>query len=183
MDTYLKELETRLKTIAAKFAEEISAVRSGRPSVDMVGNLQVNYFEQMVPVNQLGTLSVVPPREIRINIWDKNAVAGVSKAIEDAKAGFSVAAEGTTIHANLPALSNERREEMVKIVKKITEKFRIEVRSAREETMKKLKTAEDKKEITEDDLEDGKENTQKRVTAANDALESELNKKIAELSE
>jgi len=183
MDPYLKELDERLKTITAKFAEEIGAVRSGRPSVDMVGNLQVNYFEQMVPINQLGTLAVVPPREIRITVWDKNAVTGVSKAIEDAKAGFSVAAEGTIVHANLPALSNERREELSRLVKKITEKFRIEVRTAREETIKKLKAAEDKKTLTEDDLESGKEAVQKRVNTANDSLEAELNKKIAELSE
>lgn len=183
MDAYLKELQERLKIIAAKFAEEIGTVRSGRPSADLVGNIKLVYFDQPVTVNQMGTINVMPPRQIQITIWDKSAIPAVAKAIEDAQAGFSVAVNGNVINANLAALSNERREELIKIVKKVSERFRIEVRSAREDVMKKLKAAEDKKEITEDDLKSAKEDVQKRVTVANDALEAELQKKITELSE
>lgn len=183
MDTYLKELDARLKAIAVKFAEELGGVRSGRPSVDLVGNLKFTYFEQPVEVRAMGTISVSGPRTISIEVWDRTAIPGVAKAIEDAQAGFSVSVVGNTIQANLAALSNERREELVKLVKKVAEKFRIEVRGAREEAIKKLKGAEEKGEITEDDLESAKEDIQKRVTAANDALDSELQKKITELSE
>lgn len=183
MDTYLKELDERLKTIAAKFAEEISTVRSGRPSAELVGNIKLVYFDQPITVNQMGTINVVPPRQIQITVWDKSAIPAVAKAIEDAQAGFSVAVNGNTINANLAALSNERREELMKLVKKTMETFRIEVRGAREAALKKMKAAEDKSEITEDDAKKGKEDIQKRVDAANAALESALEKKVAELSE
>lgn len=183
MDTYLKGLDEDLKRLEGKFADELRGVRSGRPSVEAVEHLKVNYFEQLVPVNQLATLSVVPPREIRISVWDKAAVAGVAKAIDDAQAGFSVAVEGNTIHANLPALSSERREELMKQVKKMMEGARIEVRGAREDALKKVKAAEDGGEMTEDDVADAKAQVQKRVDAANAALEAALQKKITELGE
>lgn len=183
MDAYLKELDDRLKTIAAKFAEEIATVRSGRPSSELVGNIKFLYFDQPVTVNQMGTINVVPPRQIQITVWDKSAIPAVAKAIEDAQAGFSVAVNGNIINANLAALSNERREELIKLVKKTMESFRIEVRAAREVALKKMKGAEDEGKITEDDVKMGKEDIQKRVDAANAALEAALEKKVAELSE
>jgi ribosome recycling factor len=149
----------------------------------MIGNLKFTYFEQPVEVKAMGTINVSGPRSISIEVWDKTAIPSVAKAIEDAQAGFSVSVVGNAILANLAALSNERREELVKLVKKVTEKFKIEVRSAREDAIKKLKGAEEEKKITEDDLEDAKKDVQKRVDAANSALEAELQKKITELSE
>ena len=183
MDPYLKALDERLKQVLAKFEEEIRGLLSGRPSVELIENLKVSYFDQWLPIKQLGSISLAPPREIRISVWDKASAGPVTKAIEDANAGFSVSNEGGVIRAMLSPLSNERREELMKLAKKMTEGFKIEVRNEREDAIKKVKAAQDKKEMTEDDVADAKEKIQKRVTAANESLEIALQKKIAELSE
>ena len=97
------------------------AVRGNRPSPVLVENLRVDYFGQSLSVKQLGSISINPPREIDINVWDKNAIPGVVKAIETA--GFSANFEGKIIRINLPPLNEERRQELVKIVKKNRRSF------------------------------------------------------------
>ncbi len=183
MDTYLKELDAALLAAIGTLKEELRALRSNRPSVEFIGDLSTDYFGAPTPVKQLGSLSVIPPREVRVSLWDKTAVQSVTKAIEEANAGFSVTTDGTTVRAMLSPLSNERREELSRTVKKTTEQFRIEVRSIRDDIMKKVRAAEDRSELTEDQLRSGKEKIEKRVKEANESIEKLLEEKIRELSE
>jgi ribosome recycling factor len=183
MDTYLKELDEALKNTVGKFKDDLRGLRSSRPSIELVENLSVNYFDTWMTVKQLGSLSVVPPREIRVTVWDKGSAAPIAKAIEDAQAGFSVSMDGTTIRATLSALSEERREELGKLVKKTAEGARISVRNIREDINKKFKAAEDASEITEDQARVGKEKVQKRVNEANAEIEKLVEDKLGELAE
>ncbi len=183
MDTYLKELDAALKTTVAKFKEELRGMRSSRPSIELIENLSVNYFDTWMTVKQLGSLAVVPPREVRVTVWDKGSAAPIAKAIEEAQAGFSVAVDGTTIRATLSALSNERREELGRLVKKTAEGSRIAVRNVREDIIKKIRAAEEASEITEDQSRSGKENVQKRVNDANAEIEALVEEKLKELGE
>ncbi len=182
-ETYLKTLEHDLKIVAEKLRGELSMIRGSRPSVDLVENIKVNIYEEELTVKQLGSISIVPPRGVQISIWDKNAVGAVMKAVENAKIGLSVSNDGNNIIATLSELHAERREELSKLVRKNSENFRIQVRANRDDFIKKVRDAESKKELSEDEAFKTKEKIQKAVDAANKAIESAVENKLKELQE
>ncbi len=183
MEALLKNFETELKNILTHLQDELRGVRSNRPSVQLLEDVKVDYYGQPMTIKQLGSLSIQPPRDILISVWDKTAVGTVSKAVETAKAGFSVSADGQTVRVSLPPLTDERRAELTKLVKKMSEETRISVRGQRDEMMKKIKAAEDGKEINEDAAFKYKEKAQKMVEETNKGVESALENKLRELSE
>lgn len=183
MDTYIKELESNLRAVVAKFLEDIRGVRSNRPSAEIVENISVPAYDSFMPVKQLGSITVGSQREIIINLWDKDVIAAVTKAIEDAKIGLTVQGDGLTIRCFLPALSEERRAEFVKLAKRISEDSRIQVRSKRDDTMKALKSAEEQGILNEDMVFKAKEKAQKAVDSANAEIEKNLEMKIKELGD
>ena len=140
MESFLKELESELKHILDKLKEELSGLRSNRPAVQMVEKVPVTYFDQVMTVKQLGSISVHPPREIDVTVWDKNALGPVQKAIQEANLGLSASTDGNMIRLNLPTLTDERRAELTKVVKKTIEASRIQIRARRDEINKKTKT-------------------------------------------
>ncbi len=192
-EQFLKELDTHLKAISGKLSEELRAIRGNRPSVEMIEDVKVNYYDQEMPIKQLGSLSILPPRGIQVNVWDKNAVGAVTKAIENSKRGFSVSSDGNNIIASIPPLMAERREELSKLVKKTAENSRIQVRHHRDEFIKKLsakggsasggKDGEAKNKLTEDEVFKAKEKAQKNVDAANKQIEDLVGSKLKELEE
>ncbi len=182
-DQYIKELEAALKMTLDKYREEIKAMRSNRPSVELVENIKVPAYGNEMPIIQLAALSVVPPREIDVRAWDKQMVGPIMKAIQDAKIGLSVSNEGDLIRTFLPTLTDERREELSKTIKKMTEGYRIQIRTKREEIIKKVKNAEDVKELNEDQVFKTKEKIQKTVDEANKQVEQLLEKKLEEIKE
>lgn len=179
----LKNLEAALAGVTAKLKQDLGQVRSNRPSAELVQDIRVNIYDQNLTLRELGSLSVLPPRTLQISVWDKNAVGAVAKAIEAAHLGLSVTNDGNNIRATLSPLGDERREEMAKLVKKTAEAARIQIRSRRDEAMKHLKDAENKKEITEDDAFKGKEKMQKAIEKANGEVESLAEDKLKELGE
>ncbi len=185
MDTelLLKNFTQELKGVTDKLRETLRLIQSNRPSVELIGDLKVNYFDQWFTIKQLGTLAVLPPRGIQVTVWDKQALGSITKAIEDAKMGLSVSSDGLTLRATLSALSNERREELAKGAKKEVEESRIRVRAARDEAIKKLKTAESEKQASEDVAFKTKEKIQKIVDETNRGIETALAAKITELKE
>ncbi len=183
MDVYLKELEANLVSLLAKFTSEIKGVRTSRPSVGLVEDLKVQAYGSFMPLKQLGSITIGSQREIIISLWDKDVLQPVMKALEEAKIGLSVQSEGLTIRGFLPQLSEERRQEFMKLAKRVSEDARIQVRTRREETMKKLKAAEEEGELNEDTMFKAKEKVQKAVDAANAEIEKQVEAKIKELGE
>lgn len=182
MEIYLKELEAELKTVLSHFKEELKGLRSNRPSVEVLEDIIVNVYGQIMTVKQLASLSI-SQREIQINVWDKSVMSAVMGAINDAKLGFSFQNEGNIIRAFLPQLSSERREEVSKIARKTAEEFRVQVRGRREDVNKKIKAAEDNGELTEDDSFTCKKKIQDLVDKANSEIENFLENKIKEIHE
>ncbi|MBI2033807.1 MAG: ribosome-recycling factor [Candidatus Liptonbacteria bacterium] len=180
---FIKELEAELKSVVQRFREEVRVLRGSRLSTEPVENIKVNYYDEWLTIKELGTLTVVPPREIDIKVWDKTAAPLILKALEDSKSGLTVQSEGDLIRTFLPVLTKERREELGKLVKKISELSRIQVRSRRDEAIKKIKSASDKKEISEDQVFKSKEKIQELVDNANNQIETIVQNKIKELSE
>jgi ribosome recycling factor len=149
----------------------------------MIQDIRLNLYDQQLTIRELGSLNVLPPRTIQITVWDPGAISTIMKAIDDAHLGLSTNNDGNTIRATLSPLGDERRDEMSKLVKKIAETTRIQIRAQRETAVKRLKDSESRKEITEDDAFRGKEKIQKATDKANGEVEAMVNVKLAELGE
>lgn len=178
-----KDLEAALAGVTAKLKEEFSQIRGNRPSPDMIQNIRLSLYDQQLTIRELGSLSVLPPRTIQITVWDPGAIGAIMKAIDDAHLGLSTNNDGNNIRATLSPLGDERRDEMTKLVKKIAEATRIQIRARREDAIKRLKDSESRKEITEDDSFKGKEKIQKATDKANGEVEAMVNAKLEELGE
>jgi ribosome recycling factor len=179
----LKEFDTQLQDVIARLHADLGAIRGSRPSLELLEDVRVNYYDQMMQIKQLGSLSVVPPRDIHISAWDQGAVPAIVKAIDQAKIGFSVSNDGNVIRASLSSLGSERREELSKLVKKHGEETRIQIRNRRDETMKKIKRAEEDGEMSEDAAFTMKEKAQDLVGKTNAKVEEMIEKKLQDLQE
>lgn len=179
----VQELELKIKENLEYLKNQFTAIRGNRPSPRMVEDIIIDYFGQRMPLKQLGSISVNPPREILISIWDKQAVAVSAKAIESSNLNVSANIDGNLIRINLPPLSTERRQELIKIVKKETEEARIKIRHLRDEANKKISQQEEDGKINEDDKFKLKQETQKKIDKANSDIEAMLDKKIKEIEE
>lgn len=178
-----KDLETALAAVTSKLKADFAQIRGNKPSPDMLQDIRVNLYDQSLSIRELGALSILPPRTIQITIWDPGAMAAVMKAIDDAHLGLSTNSDGNNIRATLSPLGDERRDEMTKFVKKMVEAARIQVRTRREDAMKRLKESKENGEITEDDIFKGREKIQKVTDKANGDVEMMLKSKVEELGE
>ncbi len=165
------------------FKDQISSIRSGRPTPKLVENLPVDYFGQKMTVKQLGSIGIVPPTTIQISVWDAQAVAAVSKAIESSNLSVVANIDGNLVRINLPPLSSERRQELIKVIKKEAEEAKIKVRHLRDEENKKINRQEEEGEIGEDQKFKLKEETQKEIDKTNEEIERILENKIKEIEE
>lgn len=145
------ELERRMSAALDVLGKELSGLRTGRASVNLVEPIRVDAYGQMVPMNQVGTISTPEARLLTIQVWDKGLLKAVEKAIVNANLGLNPAADGQTIRIPLPALTEERRQELTKVAAQYAEAARVSVRNIRRDGMEHLKTLEKNKEISEDD--------------------------------
>jgi ribosome recycling factor len=183
MEDELKTFEARLAEITKKLLDEFLSLRTNRPTPKLVEDIKVDYYGQMLPIKSLGSIGINPPREITISVWDKNALGPVSKAIETSGIGMAPNLDGNTIRLNLPPLTNERREELVKLIKRMAEDERIKVRRERDDVMKQVKTQEDAGIVNESERFKLKEKIQKIVDSANGEIEKMLEAKVGEVLE
>ena len=165
------------------FKDQISSIRSGRPTPKLVENLPVDYLNQKMTIKQLGSISIVPPTTIQISVWDAQAIFSVSKAIESSNLSVVANIDGNLVRINLPPLSSERRQDLIKVVKKEAEEAKIKIRHIRDEENKKINRQEEEGEIGEDQKFKLKEETQKEIDKANEEIERILENKIKEIEE
>ena len=177
-----KELQEKLADISRFFKDEIGPIRGSRPTPALVEDIQVEYYGQRLPIKQLGSIMVVPPREVQINVWDANAVNAVVKEVSS-RLSVNAANDGNTIHVNLPSLTQERRNELEKVVRAKAEDARIKSRTARDEIKKHLGEMEKSGEITEDKKFELGEEMQKLMDGFNKDVDSMVDKKMAEINE
>ena len=165
------------------FKDQISSIRSGRPTPKLVENLPVDYLNQKMTIKQLGSISIVPPTTIQISVWDAQAISSVSKAIESSNLSVVANIDGNLVRINLPPPSSERRQDLIKVVKKEAEEAKIKIRHIRDEENKKINRQEEEGEIGEDQKFKLKEETQKEIDKANEEIERILENKIKEIEE
>jgi ribosome recycling factor len=141
--------------------KELAKIRTGRASTALLEHLVVDYYGATTPLNQLATLSAPEPRLLVVQPYDRNALGNIEKAILKSDLGLTPNNDGKIIRVPIPQLTEERRKELVKHVKKIAEEFRVSMRNHRRVAVEQLKEAEKKKEVTADDSKHGQDRVQK----------------------
>jgi len=140
---------------------EYKRVRTGRASVSLVESIRADYYGTSTPLNQLATLTIPDPRTIVIQPWDQSAVGDVEKAILKSELGLTPMNDGKIVRINVPPLTQERRRELVKVIKKMAEDHKVAVRNIRRDANEMIKDLKKEKEISEDDQFRGQEEIQK----------------------
>ena len=139
------------KTIEV-FVKELSSLRTGRANASMLDLVKVDVYGQQMPINQLGSITTPEPRSINIQVWDLNNVGLIDSAIKKSELGLNPQIDGQLIRLPVPDLSEERRNEMKKIIKSMGEKCKISIRNIRREANDELKKHLKNKDISEDDV-------------------------------
>jgi ribosome recycling factor len=183
MEEILKQFKAQLASILESLKSEIGGVRTNRPSPGLIEDVKVTYYNQTTPIKHLGSVGVTLPREIHVTVWDQAAVSAVAKAIEISSLGLTPQVQGNMVRVFLPELSEERRQEFVRHVKKITEDHRIKIRHARDEANKKIEKSEEEGGFSEDQTFAAKEQAQKAVDKTNEEIEKILEMKVKEIAE
>ena len=147
-DSFYKEKMT--KTIEV-FVKELSSLRTGRANSSMLDLVKVDVYGQQMPINQLASITTPEPRTINIQVWDLNNVTLIDSAIKKSELGLNPQIDGQLIRLPVPDLSEERRNEMKKIIKSMGEKCKISIRNIRREANDELKKLLKSKDISEDD--------------------------------
>ena len=160
-DTIFAQLQKDMDHSVGALRKELSKLRTGRASTALLEHVVVEYYGATTPLNQLATLNAPEPRLLVIQPFDRSAMGEIEKAILKADLGLTPNNDGKIIRIPIPHLTEERRKELVKHVKKIGEEFRVSVRNHRRDALERLKESEKKKEITADDFKHGQERVQK----------------------
>jgi ribosome recycling factor len=163
------------------FTEEAGTLRTGRANPGMVENLAVDYYNAQTPLVQIAGISIPEPRQIVVSPWDKGALTQIEAAIRESDLGLNPVNDGSVIRITLPALTEERRRELVKTLNSRAEEARISIRNAREEAWKEIQEAEKTGVISEDEKFRGKDDLQKVTDDFNERLEVIRRKKEDEI--
>ena len=158
---FLTTEEVRMTKAIEALKREFASIRTGRASVSLLDQVQVDYYGSMTPINQVANLSVPEPRMILIAPWDKTSIGAIERAILQSDLGLNPNNDGVAIRLSIPALTEERRKELVKVVHKKAEDARVAVRNIRRDANDSVKKEEKAKVITEDVAKDVTEKIQK----------------------
>jgi len=182
IDEVLLIAEEAMEKAVAHLASEFHKVRTGKASPTLVENLVVEAYEgTSLKLRELASITAPEPRLIIIQPWDSSTVEAIRRAIEEAGLGITPTIDGKIIRLPIPELSQERREELVKIIRKMTEEQRIIVRHARRDALESLRKMQKEGLITEDELAFAEKNVQKLTDKYIDKLDQTLSKKESEL--
>jgi len=155
--TMKEEME---KTIAS-MDKSLGRVRTGRASISLLDGIKVDYYGTLTPINQVATLSIPESRLIVISPWDASVIGAIEKAIQKSDLGLMPANDGKIIRLAIPQLTEERRKELVKVVKKMAEEGKIKLRNVRRDANEELKSLKKNNQMTEDELFSAQEEVQK----------------------
>ena len=142
---------TKMSKTIDIFAKELNSLRTGRANSSMLDLIKVDVYGQMLPINQLGTITTPEPRVLNIQVWDINNVKSIDAAIQKSELGLNPQIEGQLIRLPIPDLSEERRNEIKKMVKSMGEKCKVSIRNIRREANDELKKLLKAKDISEDE--------------------------------
>ncbi len=176
----MKELKEKAKSKMEKsinvMLSDFAAIRAGRANPNVLDKVKVDYYGAPTPVNQMAAISVAEARVLVITPWDKTTLKSIEKAIQASDIGINPQNDGQVIRLTFPQLTEDRRKEIVKDVKKGGEDTKVAIRSIRRDAMEKIKAMKKNSEITEDEQKDGEEAIQKMT----DKFCKEVDEHVAE---
>jgi len=147
----LRELEQNIKASVEHFRKDISKLRTGRANINLLEDIKIDYYGTLTPLNQVATLGVHDPTLMVVQPWDPSFLDTIDKAIKSADLGLNPVNDGKVLKIPVPPLDEERRREIAKHVRKMSEGEKTVLRNMRRESKEQIEELEDKKEITEDD--------------------------------
>ncbi|MSP16530.1 MAG: ribosome recycling factor [Myxococcales bacterium] len=181
----LKDLETTFQKAIDSFKAGLGKVRTGRASASLLDGIKVDYYGTMTPINQVASVGVPDPRLITVKPWEKSLIPAIEKAIKArAELGLNPITDGELVRIPIPALTQDRRKELVKVVKGMGEDARVALRGSRREANDLLKEFVDAREISEDDSKQGLKKVQDltdRFVALVDDIVGKKEKEVIEL--
>ena len=181
-DAYNKdELDRRMNGAVATFKSELAGLRTGRASAALLDPVKVEAYGNVVPINQVGTISTPEARMITVQVWDKGLAKAVDKAIRDAGLGLNPQMDGQLLRIPLPELNQERRKELSKLASKYAEAARVAVRNVRRDGMELLKKLEKDHKIGQDEHHTKGEELQKLTDAHIKDIDNSLHTKEQEI--
>ena len=179
----IRDAEQRMKKSLETMRHELTKIRSGRAHPSLLEHIVVSYYGSEVPISQVASISVLDSRTLNVSVWDKSAVSVVEKAIMSSDLGLNPLTAGDSLKVPLPVLTEDRRKELIKVVRSEAEKGRVSVRNIRRDANNHLKDLVKKKEISEDDERRGEGRIQKLTDQNIEEIEKLLNTKESELME
>ena len=176
-----KTAEHKMQKSLEALKNDLLKVRTGRAHIGLLDHVQVDYYGSMVPVNQVANITLVDSRTLGVQPWEKNMVQKVEKAIRDSDLGLNPATQGELIRVPMPALTEERRRDLIKVVKHEGENAKVAIRNLRRDANAHLKDALKKHEIPEDDERKAQDDVQKLTDRYVAEVDKMLAQKEAEL--
>lgn len=161
IDDVLRQTEAKMKKSIAVLETEMASIRTGRASASLVDHITVDYYGNPTPLNQLATITVPEARVIAIQPWDKQTASPIEKAILKSDLGLNPVNDGTTIRLPIPLLTEERRKDLVKVVRRRIEDGKVAVRNVRRDGLESLRALEKNKEISQDEQKRAQDQLQK----------------------
>lgn len=160
-DAILAVTEPHMRQSVEALQHDLAAIRTGRASPSLLDRVMVDYYGTLTPVTALATVTVPEPRLLTIQPWDKQSVGAIERAIQKSDLGLTPNSDGTVIRLAIPELTDERRQQLVRMVQRRVEEARVAVRNARRDGVEAVRKEEREKKISEDELHRAQEQVQK----------------------
>lgn len=178
----LNNFKSELEKIKEHFKNEISGIRSGRATPDLISKILIDCYESKCPLEQTAAISAEDARTLRVQPWDKNLVANIEKGIRNSGIGLNPVIDKETLRVSLPELTDERRKQLIKLLHEKLEDARVSARIKRDDIWKETQSKEKKGEISEDEKFRVKDELQKIIDKFQEEAEEIANKKEKEIS-
>ena len=183
MHSVIKDAKTRMDKSIEALRQELAKIRSGKATTALLDGIKVDYYGSLVPLNQVGNVSVLDAHTLSITPWEKPMVPVIEKAIQEANLGLNPVNDGTNLKVPVPPPNEERRKDLVKLVKKYGEDTKIAIRNIRRDANDHLKKEEKEKKLSEDQLLDAEDEVQKLTDEHTKLIDDILKHKEEEIME
>ncbi|WP_069997484.1 ribosome recycling factor [Cellulosilyticum sp. I15G10I2] len=181
MKQTLNKYEDKMKKTIQSFADELSTIRAGRANPHVLDRMTVDYYGVATPIQQVGNISIPEARVLQIQPWDTSLLKAIEKAINESDIGINPSNDGKMIRLIFPELTEERRKDLTKDVKKKGENAKVAIRNIRREALETLKKMEKANEITEDEQEVAEKEVQKLTDRSIDEIDKHIENKNKEI--
>lgn len=180
MDT--AAFQTKLAGVVEWLSREYVGIRTGQAAPALLDSVRVEHYGSLMPLNQIGSVSIEDARTLRISTWDTGVIPAAERALKEADLGVSVVTDSNGLRVIFPELTSERRTQLLKLAKQKLEEARVSVRGVRDEMMKSLDRRQKDGELSEDDKFTAREQAQKQVEATNEKLDATYAQKEREMN-